>query len=165
MLDLVLLENGSPRLDLDAETAKFLEPACCDGNFITEILARKCHAIGESRSAAHDASIRILRALATITGIDISDANVTDCHHRMMVHAIGWHRYLTGSEPSQAWAWGMCAYETLRHKIVIGDFLSDPTVFEVTVLDDLQLIITPRRINTTRSRRPAGSRSSKRKLP
>lgn len=64
---------------------RFLEPACGNGNFISEILTQRLEKIG------HNANYRprdkrefaIAKAVSTIYGIDILPDNITECHNRM----------------------------------------------------------------------------------
>ena len=116
----------------------FLEPTCGNGNFLWAILELKAFAIEkENDEIPHgtDLGIRLLQALASISGIDISPGNVDEAHVRMLRHAVGWHRYLTGFEPSQTWA--TIAYGIIRHKIVVGDFLKrEATLHDIKVSDD-----------------------------
>lgn len=76
MLDLVadMLPNSDDPTNTDR---KFLEPACGSGNFLEEILVRKLRYVTAERygrGARYEH--RILRALASIYGIDIDQSNV-----------------------------------------------------------------------------------------
>lgn len=126
----------------------FLEPSCGNGNFLVAILERKAFGIEKEMSEAPhgvDATIRLLQAIATISAIDISPGNIDEAHVRMLRHAVGWHRYLTGSEPSQAWA--ITCYEIIRHKIVVGDFLMKTAILhDVTVFDEGLVTMKPWKI-------------------
>lgn len=56
--------------------SKFFEPACGNGNFLVEILARKySHCQNELEG---------LKALASIVGIDIQQDNVDECRSRLL---------------------------------------------------------------------------------
>lgn len=55
--------------------ARFLEPACGEGNFLVEILSRKLETAQNS--------IQALSALASLYGVDILPDNVTRCRHRL----------------------------------------------------------------------------------
>lgn len=70
MLDLL------PPTTWDKVTAKFLEPACGNGNFLVEILERKLQKCKDPRSG--------LKALNSIFGIDILPDNVTTAKERML---------------------------------------------------------------------------------
>lgn len=125
--------------------ATFLEPSCGNGNFLWAILEIKARAIEEEdEETPHgvDLGIRLLQALASISAIDISPGNVEECHVRILRHAIGWYRYLTGFEPSQTWA--TVAYGIIAHKIVVGNFLKrEATLHDINVTDEGLVKIKP----------------------
>ena len=76
MLDLDGIKNASFNLD-----KTFLEPSCGNGNFVVQILARKLVAVsGETV----EFDIGILRAVASIYGIEIMPDNVAECRNHMM---------------------------------------------------------------------------------
>lgn len=54
----------------------FLEPACGNGNFVVEILARKYDRCADAADG--------LTALASVVGIDIQADNVAECRRRML---------------------------------------------------------------------------------
>lgn len=68
-------------------TATFLEPACGEGNFLTEILARKLALIKTEKQkysrTAYDWERYSLIALSTLYGVDIMVDNVTICRERI----------------------------------------------------------------------------------
>lgn len=77
MLDLVKQETE--RID-----SRFLEPACGDGNFLSEILKRKLFVVEKKyKENAHDCEKYSLLALMSIYGIDIMSDNVADCRRRL----------------------------------------------------------------------------------
>jgi len=65
--------------------SRFLEPACGDGNFLVEILARKIALITEKKHGGtrHWYEFAVLRCVASVYAIDISDENVFDAHERI----------------------------------------------------------------------------------
>jgi hypothetical protein len=64
---------------------KFLEPACGSGNFLEEILRRKLATIRFSRiNSVANYEHRILRALASIYGVDICAENVAEARDRLL---------------------------------------------------------------------------------
>jgi hypothetical protein len=77
MLDLVKQETD--RID-----ARFLEPACGDGNFLTVILERK-FAVVEKRylKSQLDFERYAVLAVSSIYGIDILEDNVRQCRQRL----------------------------------------------------------------------------------
>lgn len=77
MLDLVKQETE--RID-----SRFLEPACGEGNFLTEILQRKLNVV-ENRYAKSQIEYERygLLAVSSIYGIDILDDNVFACRNNL----------------------------------------------------------------------------------
>lgn len=86
MLDLA--PDMFPHTSIKTVDAKFLEPACGSGNFLEEILRRKLAGIrfGKVKSAPRYEHW-LLRALASIYGVDISVDNVEDLHADFLVDA------------------------------------------------------------------------------
>ena len=67
---------------------KFLEPACGAGNFLVEVLRRKLRLVVKRDCVSQEQyEHRLLRAVASICGIDISPENVTEARGRM-VHVL-----------------------------------------------------------------------------
>lgn len=78
MLDLVKQETE--RID-----SRFLEPACGDGNFLSEILRRKLTVVERNyKRNAHDYEKYSILALMSIYGVDIMMDNVIDCRARLL---------------------------------------------------------------------------------
>ena len=77
MLDLV--KDETERID-----SRFLEPACGNGNFLAEILARKLHVV-EARygKSQLDWERNAVLAVSSVYGIDILEDNVRDCRQRL----------------------------------------------------------------------------------
>ncbi|WP_194421205.1 type III restriction endonuclease subunit M [Microbacterium abyssi] len=123
MLDLI------PDAFTDIDT-RFLEPAAGDGNFLVAILGRKIAAIDEVK---HGGSVywyefALLRCLASIYGIDISDENIDEARERMSA-VMDAARVFRG-EPATAGFDGAVA-AILATNIVVGDSLNgaDQIVF------------------------------------
>jgi hypothetical protein len=77
MLDLVKQETE--RID-----SRFLEPACGDGNFLTEILERKLEIVERRYSKSQlDFERYAVLAVSSIYGIDILPDNVRECRRRL----------------------------------------------------------------------------------
>jgi hypothetical protein len=82
MLDLVSHTLPS-KTDPGNTDCTFLEPACGDGNFLVEILARKLRFVTPRRYGRGERfEHRILRCLASIYGIDIRPDNVAEARRR-----------------------------------------------------------------------------------
>ena len=77
MLDLVLEE--SERID-----SRFLEPACGNGNFLSEVLIRKLNIVKQwySKNQVEYERYSIV-AISSIYGIDILKDNVINCQERL----------------------------------------------------------------------------------
>ncbi|MFV0389261.1 MAG: hypothetical protein ACK5NT_10970 [Pyrinomonadaceae bacterium] len=85
MLDLV--KHETERFE-----SRFLEPACGDGNFLAEILARKLAVISKKYSKSQKEFERYsLIASGSIYGIDILNDNVERCRERLGM--IVYHEY------------------------------------------------------------------------
>lgn len=77
MLDLVKQETE--RID-----ARFLEPACGTGNFLTEILNRKLKVVeAKYRRSQLEFERNIVAAVSSVYGIDILEDNVIECRRRL----------------------------------------------------------------------------------
>jgi SAM-dependent methyltransferase len=71
--------------DLDV---RFLEPACGSGNFLVEVLRRKLRLVSAAGCASREQyEYRLLRAIASIYGVDISPENIVEARARM-VHVL-----------------------------------------------------------------------------
>ena len=77
MLDLVKQETE--RIE-----SRFLEPACGDGNFLTEILERKLRVVESRYSKSRlDYERNSVLAISSIYGIDILEDNILECRKRV----------------------------------------------------------------------------------
>lgn len=77
MLDLI--QDAFTALDV-----KFLEPACGSGNFLTEVQRRKLKLVTRAECVSQEHyEHRLLRAIASIYGVDISPENITEARARM----------------------------------------------------------------------------------
>ncbi len=95
--DMLNLVPGGISLDMTV-----LEPACGDGNFLVEIIDRKL-----PKGVFHSKE-EIIRAYASIWGIDIQPRNVMLCRNR-----------LYAMHPCEE------VKEILEHNIIVGDFLNE----------------------------------------
>lgn len=74
-----LVKQETERID-----SRFLEPACGDGNFLAEILARKLSVVSKKyRKSSYDWERNSLLALGSIYGVDILADNVQICRDRL----------------------------------------------------------------------------------
>jgi len=113
MLDLI------PDAFVDVDT-RFLEPAAGTGNFLVAILERKIAAIDPAMTVeAHE--FAVLRCLASIYGIDISDENIQEARARMLAIASAAATF-DGVAASEAFV--RAAKTILDTNIVVGDTLN-----------------------------------------
>lgn len=82
MLDLL----GDVNLNI---TARYLEPACGNGNFLVAILARKMKVILSLKPKQREFEFLTLQAVASIYGVDIMEDNVLQARERMRVQVRG----------------------------------------------------------------------------
>ncbi len=128
ILDLIpdMFRSGAAGADIT-----FLEPACGSGNFLTEILRRKLEHIRFSTTrSGGDYEHRILQAVASVYGVDISAANVSEARDRMMaeVHA-HYSNDANTIDPSIGFESALRAI--LGTNIIDADFLADAATIEV----------------------------------
>jgi hypothetical protein len=77
MLDLV--KHETERID-----SRFLEPACGNGNFLTEVLHRKLNVVDQRYSKSQIEWERYaVIAVSTIYGVDILEDNAQECRERL----------------------------------------------------------------------------------
>ena len=86
-----------------------LEPACGNGNFIVEILARKYSHCKTEKDG--------LKALASVVGVDIQQDNVDECRERLLRQYIEYF-------PNASEFAVLCAMAILRNNIMCDDFLN-----------------------------------------
>lgn len=74
-----LVKQETERID-----SRFLEPACGDGNFLTEVLSRKLAVVKKKyKKSSYDYERNSLLALGSIYGVDILLDNAIACRERM----------------------------------------------------------------------------------
>ena len=116
-------------LDLipDAFTAldvKFLEPSCGAGNFLTEVLRRKLRLVAKADCVSQEQyEQRLLRAVASIYGVDISPENVTEARGRM-AHVLLEHYQADANTIEPTTGFLNAAALILGDNIVLGDTLN-----------------------------------------
>jgi SAM-dependent methyltransferase len=128
ILDLIpdMFRSGAEGADI-----KFLEPACGSGNFLEEILRRKLEHIRFSSTRSGDVyEHRILQAVASVYGVDISPANVSEARDRMMagVHA---HYFNDANTIDPTVGFESALRAILGTNIIGADFLADASTIEV----------------------------------
>lgn len=124
MLDLI--PDAFAALDV-----KFLEPSCGTGNFLTEILRRKLHLVQQDQCASQEQyEHQLLRAVASIYGIDISNENVTEARARL-AHVLLSHYQTDANTISPTSGFINAAGLIIGNNIVQGDTLNDAHTIEV----------------------------------
>ena len=116
MLDLV--KDESYRID-----SKFLEPACGNGNFLVEILARKLQTVDDiSQNNEAEWKLLTLVALGSIYAIDIQEDNVEESRERLIAIIEEEHERKFGEKFSSDYL--SAINEVLAKNIIHGDGLT-----------------------------------------
>lgn len=116
MLDLVKQETE--RID-----SRFLEPACGDGNFLSEVLRRKLEVVGKRYGKSQLEYERYaFVAVSSIYGVDILQDNVEDCRERL--YAIVDDKYSHKFKPSPNPDFLAAIRYVLDTNILCGDALT-----------------------------------------
>ena len=128
MLDLIPLKKPD-----DIITYKYLEPACGNGNFLIEILARKLKRVNE-KYAEKSLSVfefYMIRAMTGIYGIDICGENVEEAIERLLTYVkSNFSLQKGGYIPSEGY-FSLVEY-VLRKNIVQGDSINGADKIELT---------------------------------
>lgn len=103
---------------------KFLEPSAGSGNFLVEILRRKL-ALVTSRTCVSQEQYehRLLRAIASVYGVDISPENITEARGRM-AHVILEHYQTDAHTIAPTTGFLNAAALILGDNVVVGDTLN-----------------------------------------
>ncbi len=110
---------------------KFLEPASGSGNFLVEILRRKMQLVSTSRSADQEHfEHRLLRALSSIYGIDISHENVIEARGRL-AHTLLEHYQMHANTAEPTVGFVQAAALILEANVVHGNTLTDAATLEL----------------------------------
>lgn len=129
MLDLTphMFPMGSTRnVDL-----KFLEPACGSGNFLEEILRRKLAGIRFRRIGSVPRYEHwLLRAIASIYGVDICTENVEESRNRL-VEVLRSYYYGDANTVAPSQGFAMSARAIVTTNIICADFLAQASTTEV----------------------------------
>lgn len=110
---------------------KFLEPTCGSGNFLVAVLRRKLALVAARECGSQEQyEHRLLRAAASVYGVDISEVNVTDARARMgHVLADHYRADAAGVEPTPGFV--AAAAAVIAANIVLGDSLADADRIEL----------------------------------
>ena len=109
----------------------FLEPTCGSGNFLVEILRRKLRLVTKTDCVSQEHyEHRLLRAVASIYGVDISMENVTEARARMAHVLLSYYQSDANTvEPSAGFL--NAAAMIIGDNIVLGDSLNDADQIEL----------------------------------
>lgn len=122
MLDLDGVREYSYSLD-----KTFLEPACGNGNFLVEILARKLSCLDKiDKSNQQYWEMCMLQAVSTIYGIDIQDDNVAESRARMKEIICIKYKETFGLDMGDSL--DSSVQTILNNNIVCGNFLTEQFV-------------------------------------
>lgn len=103
---------------------KFLEPACGSGNFMTEILRRKLRLVSKHDCATQEQyEHQMLRAVASIYGVDISPENITEARARM-AHVLLEHYQGDANTVEPTTGFLNAAALIIGDNVVLGDTLN-----------------------------------------
>ena len=115
MLDLVANE-------CEREDSRFLEPACGDGNFLTEVLRRRLAHVSRKHRAQRQWEAHALLGLACLYGIELLPDNAERCRDRMVAVFRG--AYEARFESSAKAAVVRAARHIVARNVLQGDALS-----------------------------------------
>lgn len=116
MLDLVkyLSENVENTL---------LEPSCGNGNFLLAILKRKLNTIKLKYKKQIDVEFYVIKAIASIYGIDISKENVIEARQRLFYEIKNFYSNSFNTRKPNEGFWNSVDW-VLRKNIIIGDMIN-----------------------------------------
>lgn len=110
---------------------KFLEPSCGSGNFLVEILRRKLRRVAKARCVSQEQyEHQLLRAVASIYGVDISAENVAEARSRM-AHVLLGHYQADANTVEPTVGFLNAAALMLGDNIVRGDSMGAPHLIEL----------------------------------
>lgn len=110
---------------------KFLEPACGSGNFLSEILRRKLRQVAKADCRSQEQyEHRLLRAVGSIYGVDVSADNVAEARGRM-AHVLLDHYQRDANTVEPTAGFLNAAALILGENIVQGDTINDAEHIEL----------------------------------
>lgn len=113
-----LLENVQWNIDYT-----FFEPACGNGNFLIAILRKKLETVKDKYRKQIDVDFYILKSLASIYGIDISEENILEARQRLFYEIKDFYstKFNTKKPSNEFW---LSVKWVLDNNIIIGDMLN-----------------------------------------
>lgn len=116
MLDLV----GDYSYNIDA---RFLEPSCGNGNFLSEIYSRKLRTVSERSKDQIEFEYLSIKALTSIYGVDIDPDNITEAKFRLLEIVIDhYSKKLNTGQRSQNF--DRAISKVLDTNIFVGDMIN-----------------------------------------
>lgn len=113
-----LLDNVQWNIDYT-----YFEPACGNGNFLVEILRKKLETVSDKYRKQVDVDFYILKSLASIYGVDISEENVLEARQRLFYEIKGFYSTKFNTKKPSDKFWSSVNW-ILGRNIIIGDMLN-----------------------------------------
>lgn len=101
----------------------FLEPSCGNGNFLIEILKRKLETVKSKYRKQIDVEFYIIKAVASIYGIDISPENIQEARDRLFYEIKNFYSNNYNTKKANDGFWDSVKW-ILNRNIIIGDMLN-----------------------------------------
>ncbi len=101
----------------------FLEPSCGNGNFLIEILKRKLETVKSKYKKQIDVEFYIIKAVASIYGIDISPENIQEARDRLFYEIKNFYSNNYNTKKANDGFWDSIKW-ILERNLVIGDMLN-----------------------------------------
>ncbi len=101
----------------------FLEPSCGNGNFLVAILKRKLETIKTKYRNQIDAEFYMIKAVASIYGIDISEENVMEARERLFYEVKDFYSNSYNTKKAMEGFWDSVRW-IIEKNIIIGDMLN-----------------------------------------
>lgn len=101
----------------------FLEPSCGNGNFLVAILKRKLETIKTKYRNQIDAEFYMIKAVASIYGIDISEENILEARERLFYEVKDFYSNSYNTKKATEGFWDSIRW-IIGKNIIIGDMLN-----------------------------------------
>ena len=109
-----LIKDLSEKID-----SKFLEPSCGNGNFLCEILNRRLLRLKETYKKKMDFEFFLIKATASLYGIDINKDNIVETKNRMFKLIVSYKKNINNDKILKI------IKKILDTNILIGDALKE----------------------------------------
>ena len=130
-------------------SSRYLEPGCGSGNFLVEILSRKCDLVKGlqevkddlKRGSTSELRLKLLIAVASVYGIDIDKLNVSESRERAFSEVEAFYLETT-KEKTLPESFARALRFILANNIILGDLLETPsniTIWEYSELPGLKV--------------------------